>query len=98
MGESPKDERPELNFTIYHVDSKTGEIRKVPPYTSPGEFFDTIEKEKAATAGQGEVAVANGDRRSNIDDAVPAVTFIDSDVIDDGSDEKTNPKFQQCLM
>ncbi|EJK54313.1 hypothetical protein THAOC_26071, partial [Thalassiosira oceanica] len=44
MSEYSGDERPELPFTIYHVDSKTREVREVPQYTSPGEFFDMIDR------------------------------------------------------
>ncbi|KAL7441338.1 hypothetical protein ACHAXH_005796 [Discostella pseudostelligera] len=39
MEEAIEEERPDPGFRIYHVDSVTGELLEVPPYTSPGEFF-----------------------------------------------------------
>jgi thiazole synthase len=58
MGESDDVPRPKLDFTIYHVDSKTREEREVPQYTSLGEFLSSIEKEKAANP-----EVVNGFRK-----------------------------------
>lgn len=97
MGESTEEERPRLNFTIYHIDSKTREVREVPQYTSPGEFLNSIEKEKAAAGEQMQV---NGDREPTT--AVPPVAngsinkegAADSDLIDDDSDEKTYDGYQ----
>ena len=103
MGERVEDERPDLDFTIYHVDSKTREVRAVPQYTSPGEFFDMIEKEKAASH-----AVVNGARspKISVDQKVANGIDVDdiskgslkdeddSDIIDDGSDEKTYDGYQ----
>ncbi|KAL7542619.1 hypothetical protein ACHAXR_011939 [Thalassiosira sp. AJA248-18] len=91
MGESGEDERPKLNFTIYHVDSETREVREVPQYTSPGEFLDSIEKEKAAAAGQASV---NGDSISASAVTTAGSEEIDSGIIDDGSDEKTYDGYQ----
>ncbi|KAL9179432.1 hypothetical protein ACHAXT_008722 [Thalassiosira profunda] len=77
MGEPREDERPELDFTIYHVDSDTREVREVPPYTSPGEFLDSLEKEKssgkAAVKGSRvpKVAVPNLQPSNGSDWAVP---------------------------
>lgn len=59
MGESDDLPRPKLDFTIYHVDSKTREVREVPQYTSPGEFLSSIEKEKAASE-----QIVNGFRKN----------------------------------
>jgi len=42
-----KDDRPDPGFRISHVDKKTGKVREIPPYTSPGEFFVSIEAEEA---------------------------------------------------
>ncbi|KAL3757778.1 hypothetical protein ACHAWU_000419 [Discostella pseudostelligera] len=39
MEEAIEEERPDPGFRIHHVDSETGELTEVPPYTSPGEFF-----------------------------------------------------------
>lgn len=39
MEEVVAEERPDPGFRIYHVDSVTRELFEVPPYTSPGEFF-----------------------------------------------------------
>jgi hypothetical protein len=39
MEEATSEERPDPGFRIYHVDSATRELTEVPPYTSPGEFF-----------------------------------------------------------
>jgi len=98
MGESGEEERPKLNFTLYHVDSETREVREVPQYTSPGEFLNSIDKEKAA--GQQPKSV-NGDRTPKAD--VPPISNghvvnneqeVDSDIIDDGSDEKTYDGYQ----
>ncbi len=39
MEEAVAEERPDPGFRIYHVDSVTRELMEVPPFTSPGEFF-----------------------------------------------------------
>ena len=44
--EDNDEERPDPGFRIQHVDSVTGEMTEVPPYTSPGEFLVNREKEK----------------------------------------------------
>jgi len=36
-------------FRIYHVNSETREVNEVPPYTSPGEFIESIENSKQNT-------------------------------------------------
>ena len=41
------DDRPDPGFRIYHVDEVTGEHREIPPYTSPGEFFEQVKTEKS---------------------------------------------------
>jgi hypothetical protein len=102
MGESEDVPRPKLNFTIFHVDSKTREIREVPQYTSPGEFLSAIEKEKAASQ-----AIVNGFRRNtriitdkpianggNENSSGVTNGEENSGVIDDGSDEKTYDGYQ----
>ena len=43
------EKRPDPGFRIYHID-KTGESRIIPPYTSPGEFFQSLESEQALAA------------------------------------------------
>jgi thiazole synthase len=47
MGDATTDDRPDPGFRIYHIDEETGESREVPPYTTPGAFMASIEKEKA---------------------------------------------------
>ncbi|KAL3807082.1 hypothetical protein ACHAXA_002108 [Cyclostephanos tholiformis] len=102
MGESDDVPRPKLNFTIYHVDSKTREVREVPQYTSPGEFLSSIENEKAAS-----VQIVNGFRKNTrvITDErfansgsenTNGITHgeDDSGVMEDGSDEKTYDGYQ----
>ena len=41
--------RADPGFRIFHVDAKTGEKREVPPYTTPGEFLQSLQKENDAT-------------------------------------------------
>ncbi|KAL3774911.1 hypothetical protein ACHAW5_009130 [Stephanodiscus triporus] len=102
MDESEDVPRPKLNFTIFHVDSKTREVREVPQYTSPGDFLAAIEKEKAASQ-----AIANGFRRNtriitdepvangSSENSSGVTKGVDSSsVIDDGSDEKTYDGYQ----
>ena len=102
MGESEDVPRPKLEFTIYHVDSKTREVREVPQYTSPGEFLSSIEREKGAS-----LEIVNGFRRHTrvitdesishgSDENISTVANgeVDSSVIDDGSDEKTYDGYQ----
>lgn len=90
MGDSGEDERPTLNFTIWHVDKSTQEVREVPQYTSPGEFLDSIEKEKAAngqTAVNGSVAPKAPNSTNTKEEA-----SVTSEVED--SDEKTLDGYQ----
>lgn len=92
MGDAGEDERPDLNFTIYHVDSKTREERKVPQYTSPGEFLNSIEEEEAATNGATELM---SDMRQPAANGIATVGETASSVIiDDDSDEKTLDGYQ----
>lgn len=103
MGVAGDDERPKLNFTIYHVDATTREVREVPPYTSPGEFLASIEEEKAARVR--ETVVVNGDRgppanipptaNGNIVEKEEPSLDVDADLVDDGSDEKTYDGYQE---
>jgi glycine/D-amino acid oxidase-like deaminating enzyme len=44
------EKRPDPGFRINHIDKKTGESRIIPPYTSPGEFFQSLEAEQALAA------------------------------------------------
>ncbi len=44
LEESTGEVRPDPGFRIYHVDQETGEQREVPPYTSPGDFLNSIQK------------------------------------------------------
>ena len=59
VGDQPdEEERPDPGFRIYHVD-KDGKNREVPPYTSPGEFLESIQKqETGAPAVNGIAKVA----------------------------------------
>jgi thiazole synthase len=38
------DDRPDPGFRIYHVDKESGEETEVPPYTTPGEFLQSLKK------------------------------------------------------
>jgi hypothetical protein len=109
MGESDDVPRPKLDFTIYHVDSKTREEREVPQYTSLGEFLSSIEKEKAAnpevvngfrkhtriiTDKQG---TTNNDGLEHINGAATTMTGVteaSDGMMDDASDEKTFDGYQ----
>lgn len=102
MGENTEEERTGFDFTIYHVDSDTGEERKVPPYTSPGEFLNMIEQEKSASRNDISKSV-NGSKAVNgskspeppiVSQPVANVDESDSGIIDDGSDEKTYDGYQ----
>ena len=44
--EEEPDDRPDPGFRIHHVDAETGEMREVPPYTSPKDFLSMLEAEK----------------------------------------------------
>jgi len=100
MGESGEEERPDLDFTIYHVDSKTREVREVPQYTSPGEFFDMIEMSNFASKSK---ELINGDASSSPKSVVvdqPAANGSskingedNADIIEE-SDEKTLDGYQ----
>jgi hypothetical protein len=63
LSDASPDDRPDPGFRIYHVDSETGEHREVPPYTSPGEFLESIKSkggqpaEEAVQSGQGDVSL-----------------------------------------
>jgi len=105
MGDAGPDTRPVLNFTIYHVDAETGEKRAIPPYTSPGEFFESIEKEKMTNAEEGSNGeeTANGMVDSSDDDnAWPLVNgsnnngeaSANQNYVNDGSDETTYDGYQ----
>jgi glycine/D-amino acid oxidase-like deaminating enzyme len=60
LPEDAGETRPDPGFRIYHIDQKTGESRIIPPYTSPGEFFENLEAEKAlAAAPEGKSLVPN---------------------------------------
>lgn len=48
MNEKTKTDRPDPGFRIYHVEKGTKTVREVPPYTSPQEMMDMIEKEKSS--------------------------------------------------
>ena len=41
------EDRPDPGFRVHHIDAKTGESREVPPYTNPGAFIESLNKEKA---------------------------------------------------
>ncbi len=43
-------DRPDPGFRIYHVEKGTRTVREVPPYTSPQEMMDMIEKEKSSSS------------------------------------------------
>ena len=63
MSEYAGDARSALPFTIYHVDSNTGDVREVPQYTSPGEFFDMIERGEASVVDEDmSVAIGSGEQ------------------------------------
>ena len=40
------DDRPDPGFRIHHVDKESGEETEVPPYTTPGEFLQSLKKSK----------------------------------------------------
>jgi glycine/D-amino acid oxidase-like deaminating enzyme len=45
--DEPKvDDRPDPGFRIYHRDPETGEAIEVPPYTSPGDFIESLKNRK----------------------------------------------------
>ncbi|KAL3795883.1 hypothetical protein HJC23_002154 [Cyclotella cryptica] len=57
MGQDTTEEKPDLPFRIYHVDKVTREVTMVPPYTSPGEFFQMKEEGKLSSTGRIEESV-----------------------------------------
>ena len=50
MGEDTSEEREDPGFRIHHVDKETRETTEVPPFTSPGEFFQMKEKDKVSSS------------------------------------------------
>ncbi|KAL7521966.1 hypothetical protein ACHAWX_007387 [Stephanocyclus meneghinianus] len=52
MGQDTAEKKPDLPFRIYHVDKVTREVTMVPPYTSPGEFFQMKEEGKLSLTSQ----------------------------------------------
>ena len=44
--ETPVEEKPDPGFRVYYRDEQTGEDLEVPPYTSPGAFFASLEKKR----------------------------------------------------
>eukprot|EP00977_Amphora_coffeiformis_P009021 scaffold2043_cov166-Amphora_coffeaeformis.AAC.20 len=74
-----EEERPDPGFRIYHVDEETGEKRMVPPYTSPGEFLQKIQRGKEAKR------VANGEGPAEKPDLPP----IESNNSQDDYNERT---------
>jgi hypothetical protein len=49
MGEDSSEERKDPGFRIYHVDKETREKTEVPPFMSPGEFFQMKEEKKQSS-------------------------------------------------
>jgi len=50
MSEDSSEEREHPGFRIYHVDKETRETTEVPPFTSPGEFFQMKEEGKFSSS------------------------------------------------
>ena len=46
-----EEEKPDPGFRIYFVDEENGEKHEIPPYTSPGEFMESLELRRKATSG-----------------------------------------------
>jgi hypothetical protein len=103
MGEPSGEEKPKLNFTIYHVDSKSKEVREVPQYTSPGEFLDGIEDEQDSSSqgantyekvrskkAKAWISEMNGSADKE------SLSSVD-ETLDDGSDEKTYDGYQAIM-
>jgi glycine/D-amino acid oxidase-like deaminating enzyme len=68
MGEDSSEEREDPGFRIYHVDKETREETEVPPFTSPGEFFEMKEKSKLSS---GDTKPASSDEKENAEDGPP---------------------------
>ena len=103
MGEPSGEEKPKLNFTIYHVDSKSKEVREVPQYTSPGEFLDGIEEEQdsSSQAANTYEKVRSNKAKAWISEMngsadKESLSSIDES-LDDGSDEKTYDGYQAIM-
>ena len=60
------EDKPDPGFRIYHVDSATGESCEVPPYTSPGEFLQSVQKSGDKTSAAGKVV--NGSAHSAVEE------------------------------
>jgi glycine/D-amino acid oxidase-like deaminating enzyme len=50
MSEDQGEQRPDPGFRIHHIDEATAESREVPPYTQPGAFMESIQKEKEGSS------------------------------------------------
>jgi len=68
MGEDSSEEREDPGFRIYHVDRETREETEVPPFTSPGEFFEMKEK---GTLSSGDAKAPSSDKGGNSEDGPP---------------------------
>ena len=79
MEDKVKDDRPKLDFKIYHVDQDTGEKRLVPPYTTQAAMEKIVANEKQKQ----NLDIANTSKiDSDVDNAVN-----EENVIDDGYSE-----------
>jgi glycine/D-amino acid oxidase-like deaminating enzyme len=50
LPDKAKDERPDPGFRIYHLDKETGQQSEVPPYTTPGDFLESLKRSKHTEA------------------------------------------------
>jgi len=59
MNEDASEEREDPGFRIFHVDKETREETEVPPFTSPGEFFQMKEEGKSSSSNDAKPPPSN---------------------------------------
>jgi len=76
--------RADPGFRIFHVDPETGERREVPPYTTPGEFLQSIQKKEGAEAKEDNhaeieskpIKAINGDSNGSFETEYNEKTYV----------------------
>jgi len=71
MGDDTTEERADPGFRIHHVDSVTREVSEVPPFTSPGEFFQMKAEGKISTSSTSEAT--SGEEGELLSDGYTAI-------------------------
>jgi glycine/D-amino acid oxidase-like deaminating enzyme len=87
------EERPDPGFRIYYVDETTGDHHEVPPYTSPGDFLESLKSTQTATNVASSKDPLNVDSSINGQDVASQVEPVD----ETDYSEKTYDGYQEIL-